>query len=89
MYGYSGLILIICVTDDFDIQEDSVILTSDSALNSILCFTFTPVDDTFIESSEVFAFSPRAANERDSFQDDSSEFSLVINDEDGKVESNK
>ena len=71
--------------DDFGIGEANVTFTPDSDTNST-CFTFTPVDDAFIEDSESFTFSPVAMNELDTFQDDSSEFSLVISDDDGKVE---
>ena len=71
--------------DDFNIEEDSVVFTPDSASNSTACFSFTPVDDVIIEDNEMFGFYASARNERDVFE--SSDISITIYDDDGKTES--
>ena len=70
---------------DFTIEEYYLTIPSASPINSTACFIFRPVNDMIVEGNETFAFTPSAANEMDMF-DDSYTFSLVIFDNDGKIQ---
>ncbi len=57
---------------------------SNSTINSTACFTFSPVNDDITEDNEVFVFSAYPVNSLDEFLVDSSDFSITVNDDDGK-----
>ncbi len=71
-------------TDDFNIEEASVVFDSNSIINSTACFTFSPVNDEIIEEDEVFLFTPNTTNTRDMFMIDSSVISVLLYDDDSE-----
>ncbi len=54
-----------------------------SSLQDRQCFVFDPSDDSIVEGTESFVFMASAMNERDSFSNGISTFSLSIYDDDG------
>ena len=72
-------------SEDFNIGGDSVMFDSSSTMGSQSCLTFMPVNDGFVEDTEIFTFQTSSANMRDTFAEGSysDPFSLSIFDDDG------
>lgn len=64
---------------------DNFVEFNSSTSDDELCYIFLPVNDTIVEANEVFNFEAKTGNPLDSFDNDSSIFSVTIYDDDGKA----
>ena len=77
--------ILIILSDDFAFGEEYIVFQSGSKINDTVCFNFMPTDDKIIENTEMFVFRVYSVNVTDSFIDYFDEFSILINDDDGKL----
>ena len=68
---------------DFELSGQNLSFISSSRVGSTACLTFTPVNDDYVEATEIFLFRATADNMLDTFTEDGSDFSLMIFDDDG------